>query len=413
MLAVLTTHPIQYQIPVWRKLAQRGNVPVKVYYMSDQGLAARHDPGFGRAVAWDIDALSGYDHAFLPDVRTGAQQSSFWWLRLRQHFAEQAKREGARVLWIQGWQVAAYWQAVWQAERAGLETWLRADTNLRSTGHGPLAPLKRRVLQRLLKRIDSFLYVGEANREFYLARSVPPNKLIAAPHCVDNARFAAQASALRDQRSAIRRKWGIAAGAYCVVFAGKLIDKKRPLDLVAASRLAQEKLRDRPLHLLFVGTGELLRAVKEQCAVRYDFERGSGAISDAQMQSGLVSASFTGFLNQSEIAQAYVAADCLALPSDATETWGLVVNEAMATGLPAVVSDAIGSCDDLIKPFRPDLCFPPGDHTRFAEALVSCMINPPSQTELMALIDRYDVLRTVESVESLYQASLAGSGKVA
>ena len=60
--------------------------------------------------------------------------------------------------------------------------------------------------------------------------------------------------------------------------------------------------------------------------------------------------SFTGFLNQSEIVRAYVAADCLVLPSDAGETWGLVVNEAMACGLPAIVSNQAGCAADLVVP---------------------------------------------------------------
>ena len=75
-------------------------------------------------------------------------------------------------------------------------------------------------------------------------------------------------------------------------------------------------------------------------------------------------ASFVGFLNQSEISRAYVAADCLVLPSDATETWGLVVNEAMASGLPCIVSNACGCAEDLVEPIRPDLCYPVGDISR-------------------------------------------------
>ena len=58
-------------------------------------------------------------------------------------------------------------------------------------------------------------------------------------------------------------------------------------------------------------------------------------------------ASFTGFLNQTEVSRAYVAADCLVLPSDYSETWGLVVNEAMASGLPCIISDRCGCAPDL------------------------------------------------------------------
>ncbi len=82
MLAVLTTHPIQYQTPIWRGLAARDDVPFTVMFMSDQGLKARFDPGFGRELALNIDLLDGYPHEFLP-VRTGPKQDAFGWLKLQ------------------------------------------------------------------------------------------------------------------------------------------------------------------------------------------------------------------------------------------------------------------------------------------------------------------------------------------
>ena len=118
MLAVLTTHPIQYQVPVWKQLAARGNVPFKVYYMCDQGLEARFDPGFGKSLSWDIDLLGGYESEFLKTYQ-GRRSDSFWWLRLKPGFVRQLRQASANVLWIQGWQVAAYWQAVFEAHRAG------------------------------------------------------------------------------------------------------------------------------------------------------------------------------------------------------------------------------------------------------------------------------------------------------
>ena len=73
MLAVLTTHPIQYQVPLWKALSARGQMPFRVFYMSDLGLKNRFDPGFGRKLAWDIDLLAGYDHEFI-GVRAGSSQ---------------------------------------------------------------------------------------------------------------------------------------------------------------------------------------------------------------------------------------------------------------------------------------------------------------------------------------------------
>jgi glycosyltransferase involved in cell wall biosynthesis len=404
VLTILSTHPIQYQIPIWQNLAARGRVPFKIYYLSDQGLAKRYDPGFDRAIVWDIDLLSGYDYEFIP-ARVRQRQDSFWWLRLTTEFPTLLKKHGAKVLWVQGWQVAAYWQAIWWAHEAGIQTWLRAETNLKSTGKGWTRIFKDPALASLFGRVDRFLCIGESNRKFYLHHGIATERLVHAPYCVDNARFATEACRLRLKRPALRAAWGVPDDAFCVLFVGKMIDKKRPLDVLEAARLVQDKNPSRPIHILFVGTGALLEEVRSRSDVAFDFE---GSSTHTQSQRA-VKASFAGFLNQSEITQAYVAADCLVLPSEATETWGLVVNEAMASGLPVIVSDACGCSDDLVLPFRPDLCFPTGNVSRMSDSIISLMHSPPAINEINHVIERYDVLRTVETVEALYLAGSANN----
>ncbi len=371
-------------------------MPFRVFYMSDLGLKNRFDPGFGRKLAWDIDLLAGYDHEFI-GVRAGSSQDSFLWLRLKPGFSKILKDLGVQALWVQGWQVAAYWQAVWEARRVGVKVWLRGETNLRSNGEGAVQAMKRAVLRRFLGRVDRFFCVGEANRQFYLSQGIRADRMIPAPYCVDNARFAAQASRLRPKRKILRRQWRIPDEAFCFLFLGKLIPKKRPGDLVAAVYGLQKNGIGRPVHILFVGTGELGDELRQSCMIAFDAESHSCGGGE-----GTVLASFAGFLNQTEVSQAYVAADCLVLPSDASETWGLVVNEAMASGLPCVTSDACGCTEDLILPIRRGLSYPVGDIARLQQSLKSVMADPPSSSLLERHIDDYDLLRTVEAVEQLY-----------
>jgi glycosyltransferase involved in cell wall biosynthesis len=356
MLAILSTHPIQYQVPLWRLLAGRSRVPFRVLYMSHRGLESSFDPGFGRTVAWDIDLAGGYPHELLDTLR-GENEDTFLGLRLKPGFAQFLRSGGYRALWVQGWQVAAYWQAVWAARKAGLEVWLRGDTNLRSNGGaGKGRFVKRLLLHELFRRTDKFLFTGTANREFYLARGVAPASLVPAPHCVDNGRFGQQARKLRPMRMSLRRQWGIPDDAFCVLFVGKLQPKKRPFDIAEGCRLLAGRRPDRRVHLMFVGTGEL----------------------EAELRAHCPAATFAGFLNQTELARAYVAADCLVLASEAQETWGLVVNEAMASGLPAVVSGACGCAEDLVQPLRPSMVFPVGDRAGLCSALEAALDDPPS-----------------------------------
>jgi glycosyltransferase involved in cell wall biosynthesis len=361
MLAIVTTHPIQYQTPIWRALAADARVPFEVWYLTDFGTRPSRDRQFDKTFQWDIDLLSGYPHAFLT-TPAAATPVDFWRCRLAENLRARVAAAGVKALWIQGWQVAGYWQAVRQAKAAGAEVWLRAESN--DLAPVPLwkQPLKRAALGYLFGHIDRFFAIGSANRRLYQSYGVPESKLLPAPYAVDNARFAAQTDALLGQRVDIRRAWGITDDAFCVLLCGKFITKKRPLDLVAAAR--QAIASGTKVHLLFAGSGELGNALRAACRVAFDADN----LSVASMDAGAPPASFTGFLNQSEISRAYVAADALALPSDTGETWGLVVNEAMASGLPCIVSAACGCAEDLVAP---EWRFPLGDSHALAQRIVA------------------------------------------
>src|SRR4029077_7347049 len=128
MLAILTTHPIQYQVPLWQALAKDGRVPFEVWYLTSHATQPSHDREFGKKFAWDLDMLAGYPHRFL-NVVDEATPGSFLKCRLREKLRDRVRGAGVRALWIQGWQVAAYWQAVWEAKAGGVEVWLRGESN--------------------------------------------------------------------------------------------------------------------------------------------------------------------------------------------------------------------------------------------------------------------------------------------
>ncbi|HYO23986.1 MAG TPA: glycosyltransferase, partial [Lacipirellulaceae bacterium] len=190
----------------------------------------------------------------------------------------------------------------------------------------------------------------------------------------------------------------------CVLFCGKLIHKKRPLDVIAAiERIVRSQSPQNPLHLLFVGSGLLEPAVRERCDVR----NHSGGVAPGSPAAPSVRppASFAGFLNQSQICEAYVATDVLALASDAGETWGLVVNECMAAGIPAVVSDQCGCAEDLPARLDPRLVFRCGDVEDLARALQVALDADFSPTAVRAVADRHHLRHTVAAVERLYAES--------
>jgi glycosyltransferase involved in cell wall biosynthesis len=165
------------------------------------------------------------------------------------------------------------------------------------------------------------------------------------PHFVDNDWFARMAT--QSDRQMTRSRWGAGPESFVVLFAGKFIPKKRPLDILPAMQKCGAPGRE--VIAVFVGSGDLEQPLREQ-----------------SLKLG-VPARFEGFKNQTEMPACYAAADVLVLPSDHGETWGLVVNEAMACGLPTIVSDAVGCGPDLIVEGVTGYTFPVTDPIALAD----------------------------------------------
>ena len=164
---------------------------------------------------------------------------------------------------------------------------------------------------------------------------------------------------------------------------GKYVDKKRPADIVAAVRSLDAAHRDR-LQVLMVGGGPL----------GPELESASAGLP----------IHYAGFLNQGEITAAYAVADCLVLPSDYGETWGLVVNEALASGVDVIVSDRVGSAEDLAQPLGSAHVFPFGDVAGLARSLQQVAAVPSALAARRALSDAHAPARTVTTVVALLSA---------
>jgi len=244
--------------------------------------------------------------------------------------------------------------------------------------------------RRLFAQVDRFLCIGTANRRFYQRYGVPADRLASAPYCVDNDRFATAAVAARPERAQWRAHWSIAPEAFVVLFCGKLIAKKNPADLVAAAG-SVPMLAGRPVHVLFAGDGALAADLRTRL-------NGPG------QPHGTI----TGFLNQSEIPRAFAAADCLVLPSGYGETWGLVVNEALASGLDVIVSDHCGCAEDLAAPLGPGHVFPCGNVTALARALAQVATTPSSVAARRALSAAHAPARTAATVVALLAGQSQG-----
>ncbi len=341
----LVTHPVQYYAPWYRELHDSGEIDMKVRF-SFLPEPEQQGAGFGKAFQWDVPLLDGYPSDVLPQPQ-GRPMSFGKFRDIRNpSLVEAFRNDRPDLMIINGWNYLSMLQGLFACRRLGIPVIVRGEANAMRQ-----RPWYARMLHRLLlKQYAACLAIGKSGAEFYRKNGVSPERIFFARYFVDADHFADGCAQARIERQELRRKWGIDDEVFCFLFVGKLEQKKRIFDLLAAL----EKL-DGKAHLLVAGSGE------QEAEAR-------AIVSEKNLP-----VSFTGFLNQSELPTAYSASDAMVLPSDYGETWGLVANEAMACGLPVIVSDRVGCGPDLIEEGITGMSFKFGDTDQLAERMTTLM----------------------------------------
>ncbi|TLX73209.1 glycosyltransferase family 4 protein [Labilibacter sediminis] len=341
-LTILNSHPIQYFTPLYKELAKEKELDLTVYYCSDHSIKGIVDKEFGTKVKWDIPLLEGYQSRFFKNFSLHKNPFKFMGM-VNPGIFNALRKDKPDAILIHGWAYFSYVLAIFSAFVLGIPVWLRLETplNQEQLKTSRFSRFKQFVLKHIIfPRIDKFLFIGQQNKAFYLHMGVTEEKLFFTPYCVDNLRFQAEYNELRNQRTEIRQQLVDHDQTFIVLTSGKLIEKKRPMDLLKAFHLLDKS----DCHLIFLGDGELRKDIAQYC-----------------VENGLTNVTITGFKNQSELAKYYVAADLFVLPSGMDETWGLVSNEAMNFHLPLIASDLPGSAHDLIDEGKNGFVYPTGD----------------------------------------------------
>lgn len=351
-VAICATHPIQYQAPLWRKLSAFAELELKVFYGTDMSVRGYQDEGFGVAVTWDTPLLEGYESKFLSTDSSIQRITTF---------SPSARGLGKALRDFNpdvGLMVAyrnRFHMGVWrELRKRGVPIVMRHEaTDVAHARSGFKATLRNVVLQRFYATISAFGVIGTEARQHLLRLGVAEEKMYSAPYCVDTDFVAGQVAHWLPQRNRLREEQAIPQEATVFAFSGKLIEKKDPMLMLAALRklAAEGNALAGKIHLVIAGDGQLMPELRK-------------AVAEAGLTKQV---HLLGFLNQAEVGRAYAVADALILPSrrGSGETWGLVVNEGMHYGLPALVSDGVGCGPDLVQADQTGWIFPTGD----AEAL--------------------------------------------
>jgi glycosyltransferase involved in cell wall biosynthesis len=357
-LAYLVTHPIQYQAPLLRRIAAEPGIDLTVFFCSDFSLKSYLDPCFGTAIAWDIPLTGGYRHEILPAL--GRRDRLSFWRPVNYGLARRLNRSNFDVLWVHGYNRGFHWLAMAWAKLRGLKVLVRDEATLISVSRHKLKRLGKRLFFLVLRNLaDGFLAIGTLNARYYRSYGIAPNRIFLMPYAVDNAFFREKAQAAAGARERLRRELGLAPGRPVILFASKLSEVKRGVDLLEAYiRMSPDQVEEPHPYLMFIGDGSQRQRLEERAGTMH-----------------WSSIKFLGFRNQTELPQYYDLCDVLVLPS-AFEPWGLVINEVMNAGRAVVVSDQVGCGPDLVRPGENGAVFPAGDVSGLRQALVDLVGDP-------------------------------------
>ncbi|MFN8358262.1 MAG: glycosyltransferase [Spirosomataceae bacterium] len=382
MLLIFDTHPVQYRAPLWRAIQQLYPGSIHVVYASDCSVKGHQDEGFGQTVAWDEPLLAGYPYTILNCEK--GQPLSGWGSLTGKGVKEVIAHTRPSAVLLTGIYYRYESVAWYYARLAGIPVWLRTETQDEAFQRSRFKSFLRSLVYKIAyKGFQKFFYIGQLNKLHYQHHGVSPNRLLAAHYCTVN-RYEGMSLAEKKQlRTQIRSQAGITTDKWVVGFSGKFIEKKNPLLLFQSLAYLPDELREK-IHFYYVGSGTLEEALRQKAREASD--------------TWGIKTTFTGFVNQSQIGEHYLAMDVMVLPSRRMgETWGLVANEALQAGCGVVVSDAVGCGADFMTWERVRV-FSEGDTQHLAKQLASLSRFETDLEWATANLESYSMMAAAQAI---------------
>jgi glycosyltransferase involved in cell wall biosynthesis len=346
-LAIISSHPIQYNAPLFALLAVKGEFDLRVFYTwGEDALKPKFDPDFGKVIEWDIPLLKGYQYQFVENVAKNPGSHHFFGID-NPDLIQDIESWGTDVVWIWGWSFKSHLKGI-RYFHGKIPVWFRGDSTLldESKGITLKSVLRGMLLKWVYRHVHTAFFVGENNKLYFLKFGLKENQLVHAPHVVDVERFATWNDHDALKLEVWKSELGIKPDDFVILFAGKFELKKNPNFIIALSK----QLKSDRFKFVMVGNGVLESEINEA----------------ANLDKRII---VLPFQNQSMMPMTYRLGDVFVLPSVGPgETWGLAMNEALACGIPVFGSNKCGGSIDLID----DLCgliFEPNDITLVEERL--------------------------------------------
>jgi 1,2-diacylglycerol 3-alpha-glucosyltransferase len=313
-LVIITEIISPYRIPLFNVLSEQPQVDLHVIFLAET------DPTLRQWKVYKEEIRFSYE--VLPSWR---KRIAGYNLLLNRGLGRALLAAGPDAILCGGYSYVASWQALWWARNRSLPFFLWSESNLQDIRKG-------RALVELLKseffrQCSGFVVPGKSAVQYLLSYGMKRERIFMALNAVDNDLFAKKAAAARANADQLRIDLALPERYF--LFVGRLVREKGIFELLSAYSSLDGGIRQQ-VGLVFAGDGPC----------RAELESRASSISP-----GLIK--FVGFTQREQLAAYYALGEAMVLPTY-SDPWGLVVNEAMACGLPVIVSNVAGCAPDLV-----------------------------------------------------------------
>ncbi len=326
-----------YRYPLFKKISLDPNVNLTVLFMSKSAKNRR----------WKIvENNLGFKYRVLPKIEFNFQGKDLFTYLINYTYPFDFIKNMPDVVISAGWldfssQAAFFLCKVF---RKKFIIWSESTENEKSWRRSVTLPLVRTIV----KYSDACIAVGTRSKEYLKLLGASESKIFVAYSTVNTSFFNQIGHVTKGEKEKLRKRIGLKTNNV-ILYVGQFIKRKGVDYLVDAYQEVKKKFND--VSLLLVGYGSL----KEDLEKRIDNQN----INDVF---------FINHVEPKDMAKIYSLATLFILPS-LEETWGLVINEAMAVGLPIVTTDKVGSSVDLVKPGYNGFIVPSADSKALKDSI--------------------------------------------
>ncbi len=361
-VAIISPAPFYYHTPLYRRLAESLDIDLTVYYCSKEtlnGVDVQKTYSTKGSFIGKEDLLKGYNYKFIKNYSLVPSYLTWPFGLINIGVWREIKSGDYDAVVLQAWTNITWWVAFSACLKYKTPVLFMTDANILSESIRSVwkKKIKKYILNYLFKKTDGFLTTGKANEEFYKYYGANTDKMVRFYFSWGYESFITKSQEIKSRRGDIRKSFGVKEDDFLILYVGRLSQEKNPgIILDAFNSLATKNKK-----LFFVGDGPLRDNLEQK-------------IKETNTKGVL----FAGFQNHNKIGEFYAIADVLVLPSS-SETWGIVVNEAMCFGLPIITSDQVGAAVDLVKNGQNGFVFPVGDTKKLITALNSLINMSPNE----------------------------------